>query len=369
MNRLLVPLLTVLSLSLSSCLPAGRGADETWVTHRRDGTLLVNGRPFFPFGFYHLAWAEDGTAQGRLDDLREIGRGGFNVVWTEPLSGAQEFGPLLEAARRSGVYVVAHELAPAAAREVAAHPALLGFTLMDDSNRQSTPRAIRQLQREYKRLAPRKLTYISLSVGVDRPERAFFGVSDAVGNQSYPVGDPVDRIGVVYPAMRQTVLSAARRGVVPIANLQTFAWERRDLPSEAEVRNMTYQALMAGVKGVVYYAYRTEGHDIGEDPAAWRAAQVLAGEVRTLAPTLLDGKRTELLSGRGDEALAVLVERLRGPWYLFVLNNRETSREVRVRVPGVSRLTPVFGGATLEMERGVVEGTLPSLAAQVYEVR
>ncbi|EYB69480.1 carbohydrate-binding CenC domain-containing protein [Deinococcus phoenicis] len=326
--------------------------------------------PFFPFGFYHVSWAERGTSQQRQEDVRKIGGGGFNLMVTEPINDqdAAGYGAFLDTAQRSGVYVMTYGLSPAAAKTVEHYPAVLGFQLADDSNVLVTPAEIRQRHQAIKAVAPSKLTYISLAVGYDRPERQYFGVSDMVGNQSYPIGR--DDISVTYPVMQSAVQSALARNTVPLANLQTFGWRRGQAPNEVELRNMTYQALMAGVKGIVYYAYRSREVDLNHEPRLWNTARQLAREVAVLSPALLGGERVELADGTGTRPLVV---RFRGPGgdYLLALNNSRTDRrEVQLQLPDAPRRLCSLSGPrkTLRLQGDRLTGRLAPLEVVTYRL-
>ncbi|MDL2345543.1 hypothetical protein QOL99_15495 [Deinococcus sp. MIMF12] len=343
---------------------------STEIGHRADGTVTVEGRPFFPLGFYHVSWAGGGTPGGRQEDLRRLSEAGFNLMVTEPINDrdVSDFEQTLNAAQRSGVYVMSYGLGEATVKRVGHHPAVLGFKLADDSNVLVKPEEVRRRHAQLKALSPDKLTYISLSVGFGRPETAYFGVSDMVGNQSYPVGS--DDISVTYPVMRSAVESALARRSVPVANLQTFAWEGKPLPSEAELRNMTYQALMAGVKGIVYYAYRSREVDLGREPRLWQAAGTLAGEIAQLSPALLNGERQELSDGRAGRPVVVVL-RGRGGDFLLALNNSRTKTQtVRVplsRVPGGWQVM-AGKGSSLTRRGGQVSGQLAPLQVVAYRL-
>lgn len=370
-------------LGLTGCLPRQPGARlllpehgllsgrASVVRHRPDGTVLVNGVPFFPFGFYHVSWARGGAIPQRQEDVRRIGTAGFNLLVTEPINDQDvaDYEAFLDTAQRSGVYVLTYGLGPATVQEVDHYPAVLGFQLADDSNALVTPAEVRKRHQTIKALAPDKLTYISLSVGYDRPEQQYFGLSDMVGNQSYPIG--LDDIAVTYRVMRSAVQTSLSTGTVPLANLQTFAWKPgQPPPSSTELRNMTYQALMAGVKGVVYYAYRAREVDLNREPRLWDAARQLAREVALLSPALLNGARTELEGGTGTQPLVVQF-RGQGGDYLLALNNSRTERrDVNLRLPAAPRhLRSVVGHArTLRLNGQTVTGRLAPLEVVVYRL-
>lgn len=351
-------------------------AQSTSVTHRPDGTVLVNGRSFFPFGFYHVSWAWQGTPEGRVQDLQRLSQAGFNLMITEPISDSDSanFTGLLDQAQQAGMFVIPYGLSPENRQRVLQHPALLGFKVADDANVQYTPQQVAERSAQFKALNPAKLTYFSLSVGQERPETPYFAAGDLIGNQSYPIGN--DDIGVTYRMMQSAVQSAVAQGNVPIANLQSSFWGATK-PTPAEVRNMTYQALLAGVKGIVYYAYRAPEVDLNAEPFLWKSLQGLSREVALLAPLLLDGELITLNSGTAHAPLAAYLrgQTSGGEWqgYLLTVNtSRRESQSVDLQLPEAPTRWERVGSAetaTLRHDGPQVGGRLAPLQVAVVRVR
>ena len=341
------------------------------VTRRDDGTVLVGGEPFFPLGFYYLPWAQGGTAAQRSLDLQQFERGGFNLMATEPANDqdVSTYAQFLDQAQEHGIFVLSYGLSLHTVSQIAHHPAVLGFKIADDSNAQLTPAQVLARNLSTKRLSPDKLTYISLSVGEGRPETGYFGMADMVGNQRYPVGN--DDIGVTYHVMRSAVQSAQARRSVPVANLQTFSWGRgKPAPTAAELRNMSYQALMAGVKGVIYYAYRAREVNLGREPRLWAGAQSVAREIAQVAPALLGGERSELSDGRSGRPVIVRFSGAGGS-YLMALNNSRTRRQkvdLSLGTPPELWLPLDRQSGGLALSGAQVSGELAPLQVAVYHL-
>lgn len=346
--------------------------DVVNAAHRADGTVTVDGRPLFPLGFYHISWAAGGTIAQRRADVCRLGASGFNLMATEPINDEDvaTYRDFLDLARQCGVYVLSYGLKTNTVNAIKSHPAVLGFKLADDSNALVSPGEVRKRNLSMKKLAPDKLTYISLSVGYNRPETPYFGTSDLVGNQSYPVGN--DDINVTYRVMRSAVQSALAQRSVPIANLQTFSWGKgKPLPSPAELRNMTYQAVMAGVKGILYYAYRSQEVDLNREPRLWGEAQALAREIALLSPALLESRRTELSSGNGKQPVVVVFQGTGGHYLLALNNSRRERQKVSLALPGrPDEWRSVSGRPSALRVSGVqVTGELAPLEVAVYRLR
>lgn len=342
---------------------------ETNITHRQDGTVLINGHPFFPFGFYHVSWAARGTIEQRKKDVEKMGAAGFNVVSPDLINDrdVNQFSSFLNFAQDNGMYVITG-MADALIPLLNHQPALLGIVLADDANVNTTPDEIRQREERVKKLAPNKLTYISLFSGPDKPETPYFGISDLVGNQNYPIGGA--DIAEVYGVMRSAVSNALANNSVPIANLQTFGYQGKSPPTPQELDNMTYQALMAGIKGVVYYSFRSDTVDLNKQPRTWSSLQQLAREIRTLAPVLTDSVRTELSDGKDQRPLVVSFSGPSGKYLMALNSSRDEKRLVNIALPGDKvRLRAVFGTrAKLNVQNGTVQGTLAPLEVAVYQL-
>ncbi|CAM3711318.1 hypothetical protein [Deinococcus frigens] len=343
----------------------------TQIAHRQDGTVTVNGQPFFPLGFYHVSWADGGTPAQRLSDLKKFSAAGFNLMATEPIDDrdVKNYTRFLKEAQQQGVYVVSYGLSPKMVAATKGYPAVLGFKVADDSNVSVSPAEISKRTQAIKRVTPDKLTYISLSVGYNRPETSYFGVSDMVGNQSYPIGN--DDINVTYPVMRSVVDSALARNTVPLANLQTFSWgQGQPAPSPDELRNMTYQALMAGVKGIVYYAYRSKEADLNHQPALWQAAQDLAHEIALLSPALLNSQRSEVSDGRAGRPIVVQLQGCGGRYLLAANNSRTAWQSMDLRLTlRPTKFHSVSGRpGALQASAARITGKLAPLEVAVYQM-
>ena len=93
-----------IAASLIMCLSASAASspDASTVTIRDDGVVQIDGRSFFPYGFYT---DEKYDQEAMLAHARATGRAGFNVIHVEPIdNGALE--PLFAEAHANGQYVI-----------------------------------------------------------------------------------------------------------------------------------------------------------------------------------------------------------------------------------------------------------------------
>ena len=241
---------------------------------------------------------------------------------------------------------------------------------MDDGNYYTPERVtwVNQLVKQVDRQHP---TYIS---GY-RPDRIadFMASADIVAMQSYPIGKSkadLASIGHVNFALAQTQHAAQPFKRSIMANLQSFAWPDRRSPTPDEVRNMTYQALVNNVRGIIYYTYDDGFWRLEQHPALLQAVQGLAPEINYLAPALLNGVYTPIESGNPYILAAQwLYDQSR---YVIVINTAQQATHTSLSLPAPSRAQaePIFPGrpAGMRLSNNQLSGRLEPLAVHVYRV-
>jgi len=210
-------------------------------------------------------------------------------------------GPFVDEAARLGVRIIGefNDDTMSVISMYKNKPAIMGWLVADDAdNGKKTGAQILKFHQQVKAAAPQHLTYISGG----RPSKIeqFINTADVVGMQSYPVN--YETLSATDKTISSAVKAAAPYERPVIANLQAFAWKGRRSPTSKEVRNMTYQALIAGVKGITYYAYydQNETWDMATKPNLWNGIKSLVPEIKQLSPMLLNGNLTKIATGVQD---------------------------------------------------------------------
>ncbi len=359
---------------------------------RADGTLLVNGEPVLPYGFYI---STGHTGDVRLKCVEQIHKIGGTVVHVE--GPWHEDTRFLDRATELGLWVVAgHTESEAKLARVKAyrdHPAIVAWTLHDDGNTLSTVAHLTAMNRRVKAIVPHRLTFVPLGTqnrDVPMPADDFFRCADFVGWEMYPVANPK----AADPTLKATetqmtlVAKAATRADRPFWILpQAFAWPGGRPPTPVEYRNLCYVGLINGAKGVmpwsIYHqvdapAVRAKKKAAGQ-PAwdewylpdnadLWAECGTLAAELKTLAPDLLDGRRTKLTDG-GDVTAAVWVGETDALVVVANLSEREP-RPVSLTLPKglTGNPLPVFNGRPvgLKLAAGKLTGDIAKGEVHVY---
>ncbi|MBR2838329.1 MAG: hypothetical protein IKE55_06090 [Kiritimatiellae bacterium] len=315
----------------------GESAEAQFFTHpepkyrvRGDHVILENGKPFFPIGFYQVAWSV--PAEECLRMVRNIASWGYNTVHV-PCKG-DSHGALLDECARLGVRVItefAGDPGPVI-EKYRGKPAVLGWNPGDEpSSRGVTPE---QMFARYDRFKQLDHDHVAYTV-ICSPSQygRYASGTDVLAPDPYPV--PRRQIDDVYRRFREAAAEISGNNALWAVG-QAFGGQRyakngewSRCPDAREFRGMTYLSLMAGAKGVVYYTYSDGAFDIFKAPGLLEAAKAFPVELRELAPFVLDGK-CELLAEDADGAYATAWT-LGAERRLVVVNAR--NKETRVSLP------------------------------------
>ncbi len=338
------------------------------VYSRPDGTTMVAGKPFFPFGWYHVSWTF--TAEERLAFVRDVAAGGFNTVHAG-IKQLEEWEPFLDEAAKGGVYVVT-EFGVDAEKVITRYrdkPAVLAWNPGDepDGGGVSPDEMLARYDR-FKVADPEHPTYLTLCV--PQTYARYVGCAEVIAPDPYPI--PHAPTSMVYDLLSAASTEAAKYGRPVWGVLQCFGYEKGPwrVPTFAECRNMTYLALLAGVKGVIYYTYADNGFRVTQHPALWSEMKTLPAEMKALEPALLNGRLTKLETGAPDV--------FAGTWRVgkrtiaCVVNaSAKEAREVSLALPAGAKggVRALFAGrpAGMSVRGGRLSGTVGPLDVHVYE--
>ncbi|MCE5238748.1 LamG domain-containing protein [bacterium] len=352
-----------------------------------DNICLVGGKPFFPLGAYHV----------RQSDLQTIRDGGMNIGipftatfppgWQRPSDGVGYIEKCGEVGIM-GVAIGGHKDALAHYR---GHPNVL-FWYVDDEPGGEGRQPADTLKR-YEDWAAADPTHLQFLLHNKPAEfMRYAPACDVFACDPYPIRR--DATADMMHVVRYTegaVAAVFDRKPVWVA-LQCYtvkavseAGKSGDgvprLPTPAELRCMSYLALAAGARGLLYYAFddtyynngRIRGVNIGQEyPEFWAQMTQVMKELGGLQRLWLSphaALRPENLTPE------VVVQRqpfaCGGRTYLLVVNPKYEGRAVRVKLPGVKRTGQVkdgLGGTAGKIAGGELTDTLEALQAKCYEL-
>ena len=379
---------------LAALLPtAAPPAGPMRSTLRADGTLLVDGVPTLPYGFYI---STGHTGDRRLRCVELVHAAGGNVVHIEgPWDADTRF---LDKAVELGVRVVAGhtetESKLGRVRTFRDHPAIVAWTLYDDANTKSTVAHLTKMDKLVKGAVPHRLTFIPLgtqSKTVPMPAAEFFACADIIGWENYPIA----RTGAADPTVRATetqmvaVQELAAKAKRPVWVLpQTFAWPGSRVPTPAEYRNICYVGLVNNAKGVMSWSIYHKG-DSPEETAKlkaagqpawaewylpdskelWAECGLVGRELKEIAPAILSDRYEKLTKG-GDVTAAAWVGDTGTLVVAANLTDQPAAVDVKLPAGAAGAATPAFNTrpAGLRVEAGRLAGKLGPAEVGVYRV-
>lgn len=276
---------------------------------------------FFPIGMYGV---DDPAAVAVLRDA------GFNAIQTYRRDPAA-IEPLAAAAGRAGMRLLAfpQELTKAGS-DAGGFPAAAWYLTDEPDVRNEDPADIRALNERTKAWAPGTPT--ALVIGEGRPAAKYGGITDVMMLDWYPVPHlPLDSVADELDLVRKGVPEDQPVWMV----LQAFNWRdyrQRDpakprigrFPTRAEIRFMSYLAIVHGASGLFYFQLDKPGKGrLLDFPDEWRALSSVAGEIASLRPVLEGGQGETMAFSRtrlgmegmrwahGGSEYAVILNRLR----------------------------------------------------------
>jgi hypothetical protein len=340
-----------------------------------NGITIVNGKLFFPFGFYYIY--SEPKVQDLIKDMREIAAAGFNTIHASA-NEVKSYEQFLNEAARLGIYVLSEQGIGLLnmINSFKQKPAVLGWNIADDvDNGKLVPQEVLKFHQQAKLADPHHITYIS---GYSNKIKEFGNCADVVAMQSYPIGNGEEEISVTYDRVSLTRDAVSPYAKAVYANVQAFAWSNKKqgeprpirVPTFDEVRNMTYQALLAGAKGIIYYTYHDEDWHLSSYPALWAGMKTLVPEIKAISSLVLNGVLNIIEVGVEKVVAGMWMDRNQA--LIMIINRSYDRQEVSIAIPGnFSEVRPIFQNrpATLVLNANRLSGFLKPLDVVVYKGR
>jgi hypothetical protein len=343
--------------------PARAGVHEFIVGPRNE--LLCDGQPFFPRGFmggaadvygpvvkagYNVGHSFGGSVESQirwLDGLQQIGMYGITGV----------LGTFVSKGDVEGLR--------AAVRQMRSHPALLGYYFPDEPSPSTKNAAPADWQPLYDVMVEED-PYHPVMTTMYNAEFAplYENVLDILMFDPYPITFQRRPLTMVSDyILRARELTHDRKPVWCVP--QAFGWDVVEglegdptwtTPTPAQARCMSYLALAAGARGLVYYCYHVYtqydkakkeaggwpwvlgGYLPEKQPALWGALAKVGEELKLLAPAL---DRPARMWQEGPMFLREIMPAGQEPGYLIAVNGSE-DKPAEATVKLQSRLPKLF---------------------------
>lgn len=329
-------------------------------------TLYVDGSPFFLFGGYWIQ-PKGTTNDDRVAAVDTADELGWNVLHTEAYFAVQT-DPMVAEAQAKGVHLGLQSAFDGTHDDMvsryAENPAVLYWQVADDANAEYTQAEVHARYDRIEKRDPNHPKWVGHYGRTAATIEKYVDEAQLSGYYTYPLPDsPIAR---VYRMQKVHVQAARRVGTVPVAVIQAFSDPQHGpAPSAAEVRNMTFQAVVAGAQGIMYYTLADPRFDMDRDaPDVFDAMPRWSEQILGLRDLLTTGVRRYLDTGTGN----VVATRwtLDGRDVVIVVN---TSREPRrYHIAGIASAEDLGDSDGRFDADGTLRGRLPPLGVQRLQV-
>jgi hypothetical protein len=366
------------------------------VTIRDDGVVLVDGRPLFPIGMYAV-WKREHNQDDFERCFAELKAAGFNTAHTYNAARTPELREFYATATRHGFKVIIASRAGSnnpdprvTVSDVAAEacePSLLAWYLADDTASHISAQELRRVHEAVKDVDPFHVTVQADGVHGSPTSKSrytdYVPSTDAFLPELYPIRSPRQaEVADIIRDMKAIAADCRRAGRnapvwAIIQDFQGWGWER--FPTDAELRAMTWLAIIHGATGMTYYTYGGHGknHGATHDPQVWANLKQTAGELASLHDVLVQRdppqrQRVEILAGPktdrlGHPAVSTRLKIHEGRQYLLTANSANATVRAKIAIPAVGAKADVlWEKRTVGASSGTVEDEFRPYAVHVY---
>ena len=347
-----------------------------------DNIYLLDGEPFFPLGAYHV----------RIEDLPTLREGGFNLVYASPTDWPHREGDpdYIAVAQEQGLHSIGRDGGPYDHAYYRDKPGVVFWYVADEPHGPGRePHDMWQRYNDWGRKDPTHPMF--LLHNVPSMFLAYAPACDIFATDPYPVrrGDDPPLIRVA-DFTRSAVSAVFDKKPVWVA-LQAYtvravseAGRSMDgvprLPTYDETRCMSYMALAAGARGLLYYAFDDTYFDNGiirgvhlarEYPEFWSELTRVVQEIGTHSDLWTTPYAD--LPVENETPVVVVQERpyetTEGP-VLLVVNSAKTAQSLRVRADWAAsgEAADLLGGTPGQVRDGVLADELEPYAAKAYRL-
>jgi hypothetical protein len=350
------------------------------------GGVIVNGRIFFPFGFYcyspvYYTLPEEEAVKGfnMISPYQKILPETFNErkAYMDRCAtlGIKVHYNLLSVSGGGGVNsqiegISENEKMDRLINEIIAfrdHPALLSWYISDEPNGYKLPpEKLEQIYRTVKTADP----WHPVSAVFMAPftsARKYAGGLDIVMADPYPVPNgPVSQVGRITAQLSKEFKGFKPVWIVPQAFGGGEWWGRE--PSLQELRSMTYQAIINGAKGIQYFI-RHGLNSFPKSTASWNECGRMALEISEITPWLLsDESAPQVRTSAGDISVSSYL--YMGKTLILAVNTSNKPQKIDIIVGRSTSGTAdvIFENRQVHLSSGVLSDFIQAYGSQAYVI-
>ena len=337
-----------------------QGIDGAW------GNDRISEAPINMLINYHLGAAPIEALTTYLDDLQARGIRYLQTVnFYRPSDGLWKYVQYPAAKKGED------ELNRWVADTLGKHPGLAGFYTMDERPADQVPLVFRQYQ-QLAAAAPGTVTYGVLGDGWESQAPLWRDVLDVMGLDPYPITKPAGQNDLAMVGEWTRLGQDAVKRSRPVwMVLQYFpVTDAAGWPSEAELRAMSWMAIIEGARGLLYWSFGEKGlawvKDAKEKEARWAELVRVTKEIKALEPVLLAPDAAVVARESSGGSVRTLGKATPDGRYLFAYNTRNSPTRVTWTLAAAAT-------ETVDLATGKpgprVEGAAITVELAPYEVR
>ena len=277
---------------------------------------------------YHLGAAPIEALTTYMDDLRARGISYLQTVnFYRPSDGLWKYVQYPAAKKGED------ELNRWVAETLAKHPGLAGFYTMDERAADQVPLIFRQYQ-HLAAAAPGSVTYGVLGDGWESQAPLWRDTLDVMGLDPYPITKPAGQNDLAMVGEWTRLGQDAVKRSRPVwMVLQYFpVTDAGGWPSEADLRTMSWMAIVEGARGLLYWSFGEKGlawvKDGKEREARWAELVRVTREIKALEPVLLAPDAAVVTRETSGGTVRTLGKAMPDGRYLFAYNTRGSPTRV-----------------------------------------
>lgn len=356
-----------------------------------EGYTVKDGKRIFPLGIYM-------SSASTTDDitLKKIASAGFNTILAYGYGTGPDPEAYLDRAKKNNLNVIYSfkdmypknkngdmgyflKASETIINKIKHHDALLAWYINDERGMIWIPH-ISQLYNLIKKNDPDHPAY-QVSNREDLVMN-FGDVGDVIGMDSYPIGIAKD---LSQTARRMKAAVSTKNAAnntksvwhaAQIMDWATYKNMKPAPPSVDEMRNLAYQAIALGAKGILFYSYfdlQKEKNRFGKiekryTEKRWDDVSKVIKEINGISQVILDGEEINIASLNKGE-LEVSAYRYRDEIYVFAANPFYENRTVTFDLPEGYSVIEAKQGRLVGVQRsGKVSLTLPSIGSGSFKL-
>jgi len=353
---------------------------------RLTGSLIVNGRQNFPFGFYCYSPVSPTLPE------EEVVKG-FNMIspyqkiLPETLAerkaymdrcaqlGMKVHYNLLSVSGGGGVNSKLNDVSEEEKRNLLLeeiktfmdHPALLAWYISDEPNGNKVdPETIEEIYRVVKAADPWHPVSV-VFMAPFTPAKKYANGLDIVMADPYPVPDyPVRMTGDAANKLVMEFTGKKPVWIVPQAFGGGELWKRE--PTVQEIRSMTWQAVINGATGIQFFI-RQGLNGFPKSTATWNECGKMAMEINSLVPWLLsDEDRIPVSSASKNIDVTSRIHN--GELVIMAVNkiNEPLMMSLQLARNITGRADVLFENRRVNMTGGLIYDFIPPFGSQVFKI-